>query len=95
MANIFGVHPPNATKGIEQIGPTEARQPAAESRGVADTLEISTAGKLAARIQNGEMVRMDLVERVRGEIEAGRYETPERIDATVDKLLDDLFPELS
>ena len=95
MANIFGVHPPNATKGIEQIGKMQARQPAGEATGVGDSLEISTAGKLAARIHDAGMVRTDLVERVRSEIADGTYETPERLDATVDRLLDDLFPELT
>ncbi len=39
-------------------------------------------------------VREDLVARVRAEIEAGVYETPERIDATVDRLVSVLFPDL-
>ena len=38
-------------------------------------------------------VRMDLIRRVRAEIEAGTYETPERIDAAIDRLLDELGDE--
>lgn len=39
-------------------------------------------------------VREDLVARVRAEIEAGVYETSERIDATVDRLVSVLFTDL-
>ena len=35
-------------------------------------------------------VRRDLVERVRAEIEAGAYETPEKIEIAIDRMLDDL-----
>jgi hypothetical protein len=31
---------------------------------------------------------------VKEEIEAGTYETPERIEIAVDRLLEDLFPDL-
>ena len=36
-------------------------------------------------------VRVDLVARVRSEIEAGTYETQERIDLTVERLMDEFF----
>ncbi|MGB2820563.1 MAG: flagellar biosynthesis anti-sigma factor FlgM [Phycisphaerae bacterium] len=62
--------------------------------GVSDVVEISAAAELAAKIQEIPDVRADLVARVKQEIEAGTYETPERIEAAVDKLLDDLLPEL-
>jgi len=35
-------------------------------------------------------VRRDLVERVRAEIEAGTYETPAKMDAAIERLLEDL-----
>ena len=38
-------------------------------------------------------VRWDLVRRVKAEIEAGTYETPERLDATVERLAEILFPK--
>jgi len=61
---------------------------------VSDVVEISTAAELAARIQEVPEVRAELVARVKREIEAGTYETSERIDAAVERLLDELFPEL-
>ena len=40
------------------------------------------------RYANDPHVRHDLVERVRGEIEAGTYDTPEKWQAVLDRLLD-------
>ena len=35
-------------------------------------------------------VRQELVDRVRAEIETGNYETPEKIEAAIDELAEDL-----
>ena len=36
-------------------------------------------------------VRRDLVKRVKGEIAADTYDTPERLNTAVDKMMDELF----
>lgn len=54
-------------------------------------VEISTAAALAAKVHEIPDVRADLVARVKQEIKAGTYETPEKIDIAVEKLLDDLL----
>ncbi|MBC8373589.1 MAG: flagellar biosynthesis anti-sigma factor FlgM [Planctomycetes bacterium] len=56
-----------------------------------DVVEISTVAKLAAQMHTVPEVRVDLVARVRSEIEAGTYETQERIDLTVDRLMGEFF----
>jgi anti-sigma28 factor (negative regulator of flagellin synthesis) len=94
MSNIFGVQPPNPSQEIEPIGQLQPRGQADGPTSVSDTVEISTAAKLAAKVQSEPLVRTELVDRVKAEIQAGRYETPERIDATVEALLGELFPEL-
>jgi anti-sigma28 factor (negative regulator of flagellin synthesis) len=92
MANVFGVQPPNATHGIDSVGNLQPKAAPDSAKQASDTVEISTAGKLAAKIHDSSMVRTELVEQVRSEIAAGTYETPERIEATVDRLMDELFP---
>ena len=60
-----------------------------------DRVEISEVATYMEKLQRMSDIRRELVDRVRVEIEAGRYETPERIDATVDILLDELgYPRL-
>ena len=41
-------------------------------------------------LKNGGPVRMELVNRIRAEIEQGSYETPEKLEAAIDELLSDL-----
>ncbi|MBN1555662.1 MAG: flagellar biosynthesis anti-sigma factor FlgM [Phycisphaerae bacterium] len=94
MANIFRVHPPNTTQGIGPVGSMKPKAAASQATNVSDTVEISTAGMLAAKLHGPEGIRADLVQRVKEEIAAGTFETPERIDATVDRLLEELFPGL-
>jgi anti-sigma28 factor (negative regulator of flagellin synthesis) len=94
MNNVNGVQPPWAPGPVEPTNPVVPNTPTTPPAGVSDVVEISAAAELAAKIQEIPDVRADLVARVKQEIEAGTYETPERIEAAVNKLLDDLFPEL-
>lgn len=53
---------------------------------------ISTAAKLALKLREIPDVRTGLVAAVKAEIVAGTYETPERLEIAIDRLLEDLFP---
>jgi len=58
---------------------------------ISDVVEISELAKLAARINEIPDVRTDLVQRVRQELAAGTYETREKIDIAVERLMDEFF----
>lgn len=62
----------------------EARPP----RRGPDRVEVSSLARELAAQQ--DPVRQDLIDRVRAEIEAGTYETAERLDGAVDRLLSEL-----
>jgi len=94
MNNVNGVQPPLAPGPVQPTSSVVPNTPANPPGGVSDVVEISTAAALAAKIQEIPDIRADLVARVKGEIEAGTYETPDRIEAAVERLLNDLFPEL-
>lgn len=95
MTDINGVHPPLAPRPIEPTNSVVPKAPVAGPGGVADVVEISaTAAALAAKVQEVPDIRADLVARVKAEIEAGTYETPERLEIAVERLLDELYPEL-
>ena len=49
--------------------------------------------KRRKRPSSGPFIRSDLVERVRKEIEAGTYDTPEKWEAALDRLLEHLSEE--
>ena len=94
MNNVGGIHPALGPKPVEPANSVVSSQAAGNPPGVSDVVEISTAANLAAKVHELPAVRADLVARAKAEIEAGTYETPERIDVAVDRLLDDLLPEL-
>jgi anti-sigma28 factor (negative regulator of flagellin synthesis) len=54
-----------------------------------DTVEISDHARYLSEV-NDSPVRADKVQAARDAIDSGRYETPDRIDGTVDSLLEDL-----
>jgi hypothetical protein len=53
-------------------------------------LDISEAAQLISQAHDVPDIRADLVARVRSQIESGTYETAERYDVAVDRLLDEI-----
>src|SRR5688500_20393088 len=62
------------------------QQPAARS---ADKLELSGVSHLLKTLKSND-VRVDKVAQIKAQIEAGTYETEEKLDVAADRLLDDL-----
>ena len=56
----------------------------------ADTLEISDSARYLGEIKKLPDIRQDKVQAARELIAAGRFETSERINGTVDRLLEEL-----
>jgi negative regulator of flagellin synthesis FlgM len=92
MSNVNGIQPPVGPSGIEPVSHASAPRAAAEVSNIKDVVEISNIAKLAAQVQELPDVRADLVARVKAEIAAGNYETPERLDVAISRLMDDLLP---
>jgi hypothetical protein len=86
-----------AIEGIDRVGGAGAIGPARsggritrpEAAGVTggDRVELSAEAKLLTKIHELPDVRGDKIESVRREIVRGTYETPDKIDAVVDRLL--------
>ena len=93
MINIDGIQPISPAKAVQPTQAPVAPQDNTAPGWISDVVDISPASILAARIHDVPEVRADLVQRVRQEIEAGTYETEERIDVTVDRLMEELFPQ--
>lgn len=78
-----GINPPHSP----QRSPSARTAPAQQG---ADRVDISPAAEAAAQAaENGE-VRHDLVNQIRAQIAAGAYETPEKLDVAIDRLLDEI-----
>ena len=88
--NVNGVPYLAGQLRVLRPGP-QARNPV--SRGTAspqDRVEISELANVMGRLRSMPEVRRTLVERIRAEIEAGGYETPERINGTIEAVLEEL-----
>jgi negative regulator of flagellin synthesis FlgM len=90
---IHGPQPVNGPQGVQPSNPTTA----ADQVQAPDQLEISQEAEMAS--QAAELVeyvhqlpdiRTDRVDEIRAAIEAGTYETEERLDIAVDRLLDEI-----
>ena len=57
----------------------------------ADKLELSGATHLLKALKSGADLRADKVAEIKAQIEAGTYEDDRKLDASVDRLLDDLL----
>ena len=84
-----GLNGPQAHRAQGSAGNPEAKPVS----GPSDELQISAAAEAAiqsAESTSAESMRTDLVRRVRSEIAQGTYETPEKLDAALDRLLDEI-----
>jgi negative regulator of flagellin synthesis FlgM len=68
--------------GKVQTGPAES------TRG-SDKVELSGVGGLLAKLKTND-IRTDKVADIRAQLDAGTYETDDKLDGAVDKLLSDL-----
>ncbi|MBK7406484.1 MAG: flagellar biosynthesis anti-sigma factor FlgM [Phycisphaerales bacterium] len=55
-------------------------------------MEVSDLAQSLARLNQEPPVRQDLIDRVRAEIDAGTYDTPERVDGAVSRMLEEIDP---
>ena len=87
--HIYGasqLHGPQSLQGPHwnrPAAPTQAAQ-------AADQVDISAAAEAAVDAADGGDFRADLVARIRSEIAAGTYETPQKLAIAMDQLVDEM-----
>ena len=87
----------NSVEGTQSLQPTDATTEMQHNTGVAsnpaataDELSISPEADLLSRIGDLPDVRQERVDQIRAEIAGGVYETEEKIDIAVSRLLDEI-----
>ncbi len=93
MIHVNGVPPPTAPRPVDSAAPITAGVEKVEPPGISDVVEISDVARLAAKLHEIPPVRTELVEGVKAELAAGTYETQERLEITVERLMEELFPQ--
>jgi negative regulator of flagellin synthesis FlgM len=89
------VYGPSQLHGPQSItSPHGARQaqPAQQpiSPDIADEVNISSAARMLEQVQQMPEMRQQRIDAVRAEIAAGTYETPERLNIAIERLLDEI-----
>ncbi len=93
MADSFGSLP---NKTVEEL---PSSKPSRSSRGAKPKTNAKIVrsqgtlsyGKHSRKLDEDQPIRHELIARVRAEIEAGTFETPDRIEATLDCILDEIL----
>ncbi len=65
----------------------DTRQRPARSK---DQVQFSNVARYLSELKTGPAERSDLIDRVRQEIDAGQYDTPEKLEAAIDGIKEDL-----
>jgi negative regulator of flagellin synthesis FlgM len=86
-SHIFGSQP------IGSIGGTQQASGPSEANGLlgSDQIDISPEADMISRVQETNDVRADRIAQIRAQIADGTYETHERLDIAVGRLLDQVI----
>jgi negative regulator of flagellin synthesis FlgM len=78
-----GINAPHFTHRTPESQPTSASGPV-------DRVDISPAAEAASKAGEAGGVRQDLVNLIRGQIASGTYDTPEKMDIALERMLDQM-----
>ena len=84
--HIHGPHGPNAPH-FAQRGQASPGTP--QNAGT-DRVDISPAAQEAIRVAETGPIRQSLVNSIRAQIAAGTYDTPEKLEAALERMLDEI-----
>ena len=87
--HIYGT---SSLHGAQSLQGPHWNRPASPTQGTqaADQVDISAAAEAAMSAADGDDFRADLVARIRSEIAAGTYETPDKVAVAIESFLDEI-----
>lgn len=74
--------------GSARPAPSVEASPAADALAPQDEVQISSSARMMDELSRTSGVRQERIEQIRQEIADGSYDTPEKLDAALDKFLD-------
>ena len=83
------IHGAQSIQGPRRVQKANAPQTSEPLHG-ADQVEISSEADMVSRVHELPDVRADKIAEIRAQIEAGTYDTAEKLDVAVGRLLDEL-----
>jgi negative regulator of flagellin synthesis FlgM len=90
--HIYGPSQVHGTQPLHGPHTTRAIEPASTggASGVGDRVDISEAGQMADRLAEIPDIRAERVEEIRAAIASGTYETDDKLNTAVERLLDEI-----
>jgi len=85
-SQLHGAHSINAPHAPRHVSPASP----AGSAPISDELQISDAGRLAEQVHQLPDIRQDRVASIRAQIASGTYETADKLDIALSRLLDEI-----
>ena len=85
-AHLHGPHAIGAPHASRAANPTQPTHPGP----IQDELELSDAARLVEQVNQLPDVRQDRIDQIRAQIAEGTYETDEKLDVAVGRLLDEI-----
>ena len=90
MSNVSSINPTEGPRPIQPASTPKTAAPVAATPQASDTVEISQQARIAAKLAALPDVRADLIASVKAQIEAGTYDTQEKLDIAIDRMLNEL-----
>jgi negative regulator of flagellin synthesis FlgM len=85
-SHVHGAHGINAPHSLHRSQPPQE----SSATGGADRVDISPAAEAAIAATESGGIRTELVNLIRAQIAAGTYDTPEKMDAALERMLDEI-----
>jgi negative regulator of flagellin synthesis FlgM len=86
VGSVQGSIPIKPSRPATEVSRTSETKPIETN----DAVEISPAGKMLEELGQSSAVRAERLAQIKAAIDAGTYETPEKLEAALSKMLDDL-----
>ena len=90
IGHTQGAFPANRTHRAESAQPRRPHFLGADELDISREADALSRAHEADRAQEADGIRSSRVAEIRAQIEAGTYETPEKLEAAVERLLDEL-----
>ena len=91
VGSAFPIKPTRPATGVQ---PTSQPAKPAATRPVTDQVDISPAGKMLDELNQSSEVRAERLAQIKSAIDAGTYDTPEKLEAALSKMLGQVESDL-
>ena len=88
--NGIGGHNPIQKIVAQPVQKQLPATPATANKAIADKVQLSHVNQMLATLKSGGDIRADKVNAIRAQLKAGTYESEAKLDAAIDRLIDDL-----